>query len=84
MATSSPVSNERIHVENNIILTTKDEISSQQTFNYLSKNLDRFRVGSEFVVVCGVHGAPGGKMLEGKDLFDWRYNPSNRHCIQMF
>ena len=42
--------NERFHVENNVILTTKDEISCQQTFNYLCMNLDRFRIGTEFVV----------------------------------
>ena len=69
MAMSSPVSDEIVHVENNVILTTNDEISCQQAFNYLSTNLDRFRVGSEFVVVSGIHGAPGGQMLKGdKDL----------------
>ena len=65
--------NERIHVENNIILTTKDEISCQQTFNYLCMNLDRFRIGTEFIVVCGVHGAPGGEMLEADEDFWYDY-----------
>ena len=73
MDTSFPVSNERVHVENNVILTTKDEISCQQTFNYLCMNLDRFRIGSEFVVVCGIHGAPGGEMLEGDEDFRYDY-----------
>ena len=69
MAISTPVSDEIVHVENNVILTTNDEISCQQAFNYLSTNLDRFRVGTEFVVICGIHGAPGGQMLRGdKDL----------------
>ena len=49
------VPDELIHVENNVILTTKDLIRVQQLFNYLSTNLDKFRVGSEFVVLCGVH-----------------------------
>ena len=65
--------NERIHVENNIILTTKDEISCQQTFNYLCMNLDSFRIGTEFIVVCGVHGAPGGEMLEADEDFRYDY-----------
>ena len=65
--------NERIHVENNVILTTKDEISCQQTFNFLCMNLDRFRIGTEFVVVCGVHGAPGGEMLEADEDFRYDY-----------
>ena len=73
MATSSPVSDNRVHVENNVILTTKDEISCQRTFNYLCMNLDKFRIGSEFVVVCGIHGAPGGEMLEDDEDFRYDY-----------
>ena len=73
MASLSPVCDERIHVENNVILTTKDEISCQQTFNYLSTNLDKFRIGSEFVVVCGVHGGPRGEMLRGDKVFHHDY-----------
>ena len=33
-----PVSDHKINVENNVILTTKDEITVQQVFNYLTKN----------------------------------------------
>ena len=73
MAMLSPVPSEKIHVENNVILTTKDEISCQQTFNYLCMNLDRFRIGSEFVVVCGIHGAPDGEMREGDEDFRYEY-----------
>ena len=64
---------EKYHVENNIILTTIDEITVQQTFNYLCTNLDQFRVGSEFVVVCGVHGSPEGYLLEGDEDFRYDY-----------
>ena len=64
---------ERIHVENNVILTTKDEISVQQMFNYLCRNLDKFRVGSEFVVVCGIHGSEQGQMLEYDEDFRYDY-----------
>ena len=73
MATLSPVSDERVHVENNVILTTKDEITSQRTFNYLCMNLDRFRVGSEFIVVCGVHGVQRGEMCEADEDFFYDY-----------
>ena len=73
MDTSSLVFDERIHVENNVILTTKDEIHCQQVFNYLCMNLDRFQIGSEFVVVCGIHGAPGGEMLEADEDFRYEY-----------
>ena len=70
---SSPIPCERIHVENNVILTTKDEISCQQTFNYLCMNLDSFRIGSEFVVVCGIHGAPSGEILKADEDFGYDY-----------
>ena len=74
MTTSSLVSDKRFHVENNVILTTKDEISCQQTFNYICMNLDSFSIGAEFVVVCGVHGSPEGEMLEGDEDFYYDYD----------
>ena len=74
MATSpDPELDELMHVENNVILTTKDAITVQQTFNYLSTNLDKFRIGSEFVVVCGVHGTETGKLMEGDEVFKYHY-----------
>ena len=71
---------ERIHVENNVILTTKDEISVQQMFNYLCINLDQFRVGSEFVVVCGVHGTEQGQMYEYDEDFRYDYEAMFHWC----
>ena len=73
MATVVPVSDDIINVENNVILTTKDEISVQQVFNYLTTNLDRFRVGSEFLVVCGVHGSDKGELKEFDEDFRYDY-----------
>ena len=64
-----PVSDKLIHVENNVILTTKDKVRMQQVFNYLSNNLDKFRVGSEFVVVCGVHTSENKELKESDNVF---------------
>ena len=50
------------HVENGVIITTKDEVHVQHVFNYLTENLDKFRVGSEFITVCGVHGGENGEL----------------------
>ena len=72
MATSA-IYDELFHVENNVILTTKNSVTVQQTFNYLSLNLDKFRVGSEFVVICGVHGSEEGKLMEGDEIFQGDY-----------
>ena len=79
MATS-PVSDKLIHVENNVILTTKDKVRVQEVFNYLSDNLDKFRVNSEFVVVCGIHGAENGELKEGDEVFKYDYETIFKWC----
>ena len=65
MASANIQEDPKFHVENDTIITTKDEITVQEVFNYLSKNLDKFRVGSQFTIICGVHGYPDGKLGEG-------------------
>ena len=65
MASANIQEDPKFHVENDTIITTKDEITVQHVFNYLSKNLHKFRVGSQFTIVCGVHGYPDGKLGEG-------------------
>ena len=77
---SSHLSDELFHAENNVILTTKNSVTVQQTFNFLSSNLDKFRVGSEFVVICGVHGSEEGKLMEGDDIFQYDYTTMFRWC----
>ena len=64
---------ERFTVENNTIITTKDEVSVQHVFNFLSKNLEKFRVESRFMVVCGVHGSPEGQLKEYDEDFRYDY-----------
>ena len=71
---------QRIHVEGNVILPTINEISVQQVFNYLCANLDQFRVGSEFVVVCGIHGSEQGQILEPDEDFRYDYEAMFRWC----
>ena len=72
----------KFNVENDVIFTTLDEISVQEVFNYLSENLDKFRVGSQFIVACGVHGSDTGELGCGDidlvadyhAMFEWFYN----------
>ena len=80
VATPASVSDHKINVENNVILTTKDEITVQQVFNYLTPNLDRFRIGTEFVVVCGVHGSHKGELGKGDEDFRYDYEAMFRWC----
>ena len=63
----------QFHVENNTIITSKDYITVQQVFNFLSKNLDKFRVGSQFVVVSGVHGSQEGDLMQGDEALTRDY-----------
>ena len=72
----------KFHVENDVIITTIDEISVQEVYNYLSENLDKFRVGSQFIVACGVHGSDKGELGCGDidlvsdyhAMFEWFHN----------
>ena len=57
----------QFHIENNTIITSKKAITVQQVFNFLSKNLDKFCVGSQFVMISGVHGCEEGDLLQGND-----------------
>ena len=75
-----PVSDKLIHVENNVILTTKDKVRVQEVFNYLSDNLDKFRVNSEFVVVCGIHTSEKGEMKHGENGFKDDYETMFNWC----
>ena len=62
---------EKFHVENDVIITTKDKISVEEVSNYLIQNANNFRLGSQFIVVCGVHGYKNGELGEfDYDLLD--------------
>ena len=39
----------------------------------LTENLDKFRVGSEFITVCGVHGGENGELCEADEDFRYEY-----------
>ena len=52
----------KFHTENDVIITTIDAITVQEVYNYLSENLEKFRVGSQFIVACGVHGSKEGEL----------------------
>ena len=54
--------NEKFHVENNVIITTKDAITVEEVSNYLKENFNNFKLGSEFVILCGIHGSKDGAM----------------------
>ena len=56
----------QFHVENDVILTAAadEEVQSEQVLRYLENNLHKFKMGSKFVLVCGVREDPDGNLFE--------------------
>ena len=55
----------QFHVENDVILTAADEeVHTGQVLKYLENNLHKFKMGSKFVLVCGVREDPDGNLFE--------------------
>ena len=73
------MADELFHVENDVIITTKDEITAWDVFDYIKKYLFKFRIGTMFMIVCGVHTFEDGKLGETdldlvdqyQAMFDW-------------
>ena len=57
-------SSEKFHFEKNTIVTSTTNINKSDVEKYIVENLDNFREGSHFIVMCGFHGSPEGKLLE--------------------
>ena len=56
----------QFHVENDEILTAaaNEELQTEQVLKYLEKDLQKFKMGSKFVLVCGVREDPDGNLFE--------------------
>ena len=52
----------KFHIENDIIITSKEKISHKEVFNCLADNLKDFRENTQFIVMCGMHGSEDGKL----------------------
>ena len=52
----------KFHVENDVIITSKEKISHREVFNCLADNLEEFRENTQFIVMCGMHGSEDGKL----------------------
>ena len=51
-------SSEKFHFEKNTIVTSTTNINKSDVEKYIVENLDNFREGSHFIVMCGFHGSP--------------------------
>ena len=66
-------SSEKFHFEKNTIVTSTTNINKSDVEKYIVENLDNFREGSHFIVMCGFHGSPEGKLLEYDSVFMSQY-----------
>ena len=64
---------ELFQVENSVIISTKAEVKWLDVFDYLKKHLDKFRIGSQFIVACGSHGTSKGKLSKSDSTLYYEY-----------
>ena len=57
----------KLHIENGIIYTFRDEINAFEVEEYLKNHIFQYKVGTRFFVFCGFHTSDDGK-LAGTDL----------------
>ena len=64
---------EKFHVDNEVIITTNDEVDVEEVFNYLKGRLHEFREKSEFIVICGYHTNKAGEIgaIDSDVLYDY-------------
>ena len=57
----------KLHIENGIIYTFKDEINAFEVEEYLIDHIYQYKIGTRFIVFCGFHTSDDGQ-LAGTDL----------------
>ena len=57
----------KLHIENGIIYTFRDEINAFEVEEYLKDNITQYKIGTCFFVFCGVHTTDDGE-LAGTDI----------------
>ena len=64
----------KFHMDNDVIITTKDEITVEQMFNHLRGRLNDFRDKSQFIVICGYHTSKTGEIgaIDHDLLYDYQ------------
>ena len=71
---------EKFHVDNEVIITTNDEVDVEEVFNHLKGRLHEFREKSEFIFICGYHTNKSGEIgaIDSDLLYDYQ------HLMQRF
>ena len=56
------MTSKKFHVDNHVIITTKDKVDVEEIFNHLKSNLNNYREGSQFILLGGFHTYRSGEM----------------------
>ena len=56
------MTSEKFHVDNDVIISTKDEVDVEEIFNHLKSNLNNYREESQFILLGGFHTYRSGEM----------------------
>ena len=64
----------KFHVDNDVIITTNDEITVEEVFNHLKGRLRGFRDKSQFILICGYHTSKTGEVgaIDHDLLYDYQ------------
>ena len=54
----------KLHIENGIIYTFRDEINAFEVEEYLKDHIDQYRIGTRFIVFCGFHTTADGHLAD--------------------
>ena len=63
----SPATMNKLHIENGIIYTFRDEINAFEVEEYLKDRIYQYKIGTRFIVFCGFHTSSDGQ-LASSDL----------------
>ena len=74
----------KLHIENGIIYTFRDEINAFEVEEYLRDRIYQYRIGTRFIVFCGFHTSDDGQLgisdLNLVDHYQAMFNRLNSEC----
>ena len=77
----------KLHIENGIIYTFRDEINAFEVEEYLKERMYQYRIGTHFIVFCGYHTSDDGQLaftdLNLVDHYEAMFKRLNHECYDL-
>ena len=74
----------KLHIENGIIYTFRDEINAFEVEEYLKERIYQYRIGTRFIIFCGYHTSDDGQLaftdLNLVDHYQAMFDRLNHEC----